>query len=68
MVSSSSVAVHRDNKIWQAIFKAGITLPPLEIFTVGSIFHFAQADAPVTPGALRVSICLSAAWQANWSA
>jgi hypothetical protein len=42
--------------------------PPLEIFTVGSIFDFAQADAPVTSGALRVSICLPAAWQANWSA
>jgi hypothetical protein len=68
MVSSGFVAMHRDNRIWQAIFKTGISPPPLEIFTVRSIFDFAQADAPVTAGALRVSICLPAAWQANWSA
>jgi hypothetical protein len=54
--------MHRDNRIWQAIFKTGISPPPLEIFTIGSIFYFAQADAPVTSGALRVSICLPAAW------
>jgi hypothetical protein len=68
MVSSGWVPMHRDIRIWQAIFKTGISPPPLEIFTVSSIFDFAQADAPVTTGALRVSICLPAAWQADWSA
>jgi hypothetical protein len=52
----------------QAIFKTGISPPPLEIFTVGPILDFAQADALVISGALRVSICLPAAWQADWSA
>jgi hypothetical protein len=68
MVSSGSIAMHRDNRIWRAIFNTRISSLPLEIFTLGSIFDFAQADAPVTSGALRVSICLPAAWQANWSA
>jgi hypothetical protein len=68
MVSSGSVAMHRDNRIWQAIFKTGISPPPLEFFSVGPIFYFAQADAPVITGALRVSICLPEAWQADWSA
>jgi hypothetical protein len=60
--------MHRDNRIRQAIFKTGISPAPLEIFARGPILDFAQADVPVTSGALRVSICLSAAWQANWSA
>jgi hypothetical protein len=60
--------MHRDNRIWQAIFKTGIPSPPLEIFARGPILDIAQADVPVTSGALRVSICLPAAWQADWSA
>jgi hypothetical protein len=60
--------MHRDSRIWQAIFKSGISRASLEIFARGPILNFAQADAPVTSGALRVSICLPAAWQANWSA
>jgi hypothetical protein len=58
--------MHGDNRIWQAISRP--EFHPLEIFARGSIFDFAQADAPVPSGALRVSICLPAAWQANWSA
>jgi hypothetical protein len=68
MVSSGSVAVHRDNRIWQAIFKTGISPPPLEIFAIDPILNFAQADALLVSRALRVSICLPAAWQADWSA
>jgi hypothetical protein len=48
--------MHRDNRIWQAIFKTRISPRPLEIFTVVSMFDFAQADVPVTSGTLRVSI------------
>jgi hypothetical protein len=40
----------------------------LEIFAVGPILNIAQADAPNLSGVLRVSICLPAAWQADWSA
>jgi hypothetical protein len=60
--------MHRDNDMWPGTFKTEISPLPLEIFAVGPIFDFAQADAPAISGALRVSICLPAAWQANWSA
>ena len=51
--------MHRDSRICQAIFKTGISSPPLEIFTVSSIFDFAQADAPATSGALRFDLFVS---------
>jgi hypothetical protein len=60
--------MHRDNRIWQAVFKSRFSPPPLEISAVAPILDFAQADALVVSGALRVSICLPAAWQADWSA
>jgi hypothetical protein len=58
----------RDNRSWEAIFKTGISPPPLEIFAIGLILNFAQADALLVSRALRVSICLPSAWQADWSA
>jgi hypothetical protein len=60
--------MHRDNRGRQSVFKTGISPLPLEISTVVPILDFAQADALVVSGALRVSICLPAVWQADWSA